>query len=385
MSSAMPLGFIGRCAVLSCVLLAGLSACGGGDGRSAVTQPGTVAYAYVTSTNGTGGPGAVYEFAVRDDGSVAPLAPVSVAAGVEPAAVAVGGGFVYVVNVGDGTISQYVIQADNSLAPMSPAVVQNPGMKTLGVMPSAAVFDVTRSILYVANSGDDTVSQFSIGGDGQLTPLTPATVAAGVTPTSMLTAIAGSGDAIVYVANSGVGVGAGAGAGAGSISQFSTNQDGTLVPLTSTPVAIGGNPVAIAIEPGGAAYVVNNCVGSPCTGAVTQFALAADGELTATGNVATTGTQDAGVSLVVTQAGGITGSNAYVLGNMMGVDTESGALWQFNIASDGVLSPANPAVSVGPTPLAQTLNVDSLYVLAATAALAVPHPVSMGMLFLLAP
>jgi hypothetical protein len=69
----------------------------------------------------------------------------------------------------------------------------------------------------------------------------------------------------------------------------------------------------------------------------------------------------------------------------MGVDTESGALWQFNIASDGVLSPANPAVSVGPTPLAQTLNVDSLYVLAATAALAVPHPVSMGMLFLLAP
>jgi len=61
-----------------------------------------VGFAYVTSTaTSPGGAGSVYEYTVLDDGSVAPLAQGSVAAGIEPAALAHGDGYFYVVNVGD--------------------------------------------------------------------------------------------------------------------------------------------------------------------------------------------------------------------------------------------------------------------------------------------
>jgi hypothetical protein len=88
-------------------------------------------------------------------------------------------GLVCPVRAGDGTVSQYNIQSDNSLAPMNPAAAINPGMKTMGVMPSAAILDPTGSFLYVANSADDTVSQFRIGSDGLLSPLAPAAVSTG--------------------------------------------------------------------------------------------------------------------------------------------------------------------------------------------------------------
>jgi len=389
--------------------LLGASGCGGVAGSpDSIAPPAAVGYAYVAaSPSGAGNPGAVYEYALKTDFSASALAPVSIAAGVQPAAVAVGVNHVYVVNVGDGTVSQYNIQADHTLTPMNPAAVPNPGMKTLGVMPSAAIFDGTRSLLYVANSGDNTLSQFSIGSDGKLSPLTPATVAAGIAPTSMVTGITGSGRANVYVANSGAGVAG----GAGSISQYVINLDGTLEPLAPGSVAIVGNPQAIVMVPG-AAYVVNNC-GSTCTGSVTQFAFGADGELTGAGSTAIAGITD-GISMVLTPSGGNASANAYVLGNLTTAGT--GALSQFGVASDGALTPANPpALNIGSTALAQALNFETLYVLTATAGvggnngsgtvtlntytlgtggspvlaaaatLAVPNPVSMGMFFLVAP
>ncbi len=390
--------------------LLGLCGCGSGAGGMGTrAPPPAVAYAYVSARAAAAATaGAVYEYAVLGDGTFSALAPASIAAGVDPASVVVAQAArnVYVVNVGDGTISQYKIQADNSLAPMNPATVANPGMKTLGILASAAQMDPTESFLYVTNAGDDTVSQFRVGNDGQLTALTPATVAAGATPMSIVAGFGGSGPAYVYVANSGEGVVG----GVGSVSQYSISVDGTLTPLSPASVAVAGSPVAIGLH-ATTAYVMNNCVGSSCTGSITAFAMGADGALTPTGAMITTGGHYDSVSMLLDQ----TGENAYVLSNLMGVDTDSGALWQFGVSSNGALTPAaSPALSLGPSALAQSLIDATLYVLtanmgiggsggtgggvnaytlaagaapalAATTTITAAQPVSMGMVILYAP
>lgn len=358
----MRFGLMRPITVLSFVLLVGVSGCGGGSGTVApppVANP-PVGFAYVTVTaTSAGGAGSVYEYAVLEDGSVSPLPQISVIAGVEPAAIALdqAGRHTYVVNVGDGTISQYDIAADNSLVPMNPPTIINPGMKTLGVMPSAVIFDPTHSFLYVANSGDATLSQFSIGSSGQLTPLTPATAATGTEPVS-IAATAGPGGGHLYVANSGAGVPA----GMGSVSQFSIGIDGTLAPLNPSTALAGSSPVAIAIDqtiaPFGTAFVMSDCEGSLCTGSITPFALGAGGELAATGAEATTGEHYNAVGMVTDQSG----ANAYVLTNLMGVDTNSGALWQFSVGDSGALGMTNQ-VSIGGTALAQAVLIDTLCVL----------------------
>jgi 6-phosphogluconolactonase (cycloisomerase 2 family) len=388
----------------------GLCGCGAGsDGMGTRAPPPAVAYAYVSARPAAAAsPGAVYEYAVLGDGSLSALTPASIAAGLDPAAVAVdqASRYVYVVNVGDGTISQYAIQADNSLAPMNPATVANPGMKTLGINPSAAQLDPSASFLYVTNAADDTVSQFRIGSDGQLTPLTPATVAAGTTPMAIATGFGGGGPAYVYVANSGLGVVG----GTGSVSQYAIGADGTLTPLAPASIALTGSPVAVGIH-ASTAYVMNNCVGSNCTGSITPFAIGADGTLTPTGAPITTGGHYDSISLLVDPGG----EDAYLLSNLMGVDTASGALWQLGVSSNGALTAASaPTLTLAPSALAQSLNDATLYVLtanngtggsggtggsvnaytltagaaptlSAATPLAAAQPVSMGMVILFAP
>lgn len=409
----MHFGLMRLIMALPCAVLVGVSGCGAGSGAVApppVVSP-PVGFAYVTvMATSAGGVGTVYEYAVMDDGSVSPLAQVSVSAGVGPAALALSNRHAYVVNVGDGTVSQYSIEADNSLAPMNPPAVINPGMKTLGVMPSAVIVDPTGNFLYVANSGDDTLSQFSIGVSGQLTPLTPATVSAGTLPVS-ITVAGGPSGGHAYVVNSGAIVPA----AAGSVSQFSIGIDGTLTPLNPATVSASASPVAIAIDQGiapfGTAFVMSDCEGSSCTGSIAQFAVGAGGELTATGVAVTTGGHYDAVSMVMDQSGG----NAYVLTNLMGVDTDNGALWQFGVGKTGALStPNQPTLSIGATALAQSLFVERLCVLtsnvgiggnagsggsincytlgagglptlAASTMLATVRPVSMAMLFVLPP
>lgn len=412
MTSFLSGGFLVRLAVPACIGMAALSACGGGggSGSSMTVQNPTAAYVYVAARgSAAGGAGAVYEYAVKSDHTLSALTQASIDAGVDPAAVAVNGAehSAYVVNVGDGTISQYAIASDATLTAMSPATVANPGMKTLGVAPAAAIVDPTGSFLYVANSQDNTLSQFSIGTGGRLTPLTPATVAAGIQPVSIVASTVTSGPIHIYVLN------AGAAGTAGSISQYTMGLDGTLTPLNPASVPAGTNPVSMTIDQElGTAYVVNDCQGSICAASITQFAFGADGQLAATSETAVTGSHYGAVSVITDSSG----AHAYLLTNLLGVDTLSGALWQFSLGTDGTPNAATPAeLSVGSPALAQTIQNATVYVLtsnsgvasianatggsintytlasdgglasAGTAPIAVDHPVAMGLLILLPP
>jgi hypothetical protein len=345
--------------------LLALSGCGSGQ-SSSITQPtstqpsGRVAYAYVASAGSNpGSAGVIYEYAVMSDYSVSPLPQVSIGAGIDPAAVVLAQGHAYVVNVGDGTISQYDVAADQSLTPMNPATVTNPGMHTLGVAPVAATIDPTGSFLYVTNAADDTVSQFSITGSGQLVPLTPSTVATGVDPVAIVDALVPDSTAAYYVVNSG------APGDTGTVSAYSSGENGALVPLGSDTPAAGTNPTAIAINDVSTnVYVMSNCDGAQCTGSIRQFAVGSDGALTDTGVIATTGSHYDAVGMAISQPG--PNSYAYVLSNATGASTHTGALWQYGVGSTGALTPASPPMlNVGAVAVGQTMQVGLLYVLTA--------------------
>src|SRR5690606_17515647 len=77
-------------------------------------------YAYVANYNGA----SLSQYAIdAATGALSPVAGGSVATEVEPNSVAVhpGGRFVYVTNAGSNTISQFAIGADGALSPLSPA------------------------------------------------------------------------------------------------------------------------------------------------------------------------------------------------------------------------------------------------------------------------
>jgi 6-phosphogluconolactonase (cycloisomerase 2 family) len=408
-SASMKLGG-SRPLLVSAAVLA-LSACGSGDdGAARIMQPSLTTFAYVASAGAdASSAGAIYEYGITGDSSAAPLAQSSIGAGIYPAAVVVYQFHVYVVNVGDGTISQYDVGSDGTLTPMSPATVINSGMHTLGAAPAAATIDPTGSFLYVTNAADDTLSQFSIGGDGRLTALTPSTVATGVRPVSIAMVILADGTPVYYVVNSG------APGETGNVSWYSSGKNGALTPASANPVAAGTNPSAIAINGSPATvYVASNCDGASCTGSIRQFSVGDGGALTESGAIATTGSHYDAVNVVINQDG--TNTYVYVLSNQFGVDSLTGALWEYDVGSTGALTTASPPMlDIGSAAVAQLLELGTLYVLTTNSGvvantsgtggsidfygfgaggvatrigstkIGAPHPVTMGILNLLPP
>jgi 6-phosphogluconolactonase (cycloisomerase 2 family) len=363
-------GGLRRLIGLTLATILALSGCGSGSSGAGSKTYAPGAYAYVTSAGATpGSAGAVYEYAIGSDGSVSPLAQPSIGAGIDPAAVVVvgGGGYVYVVNAGDGSISQYNVASDGTLAAMSPATVTNPGMHTFGVAGAAASLDPTESFLYVANTADNNVAQFSIGSDGQLTALNPGAVATGVGPVS----IAASGSN-VYVVNSA------APGDAGSVIQYAAAVSGTLTPVNSNPVAAGTNPSVLAIDDvSPAAYVLSNCDGTQCLGSIRQFTIGADGALIDAGTVATTGSHYRGAGMSFHQDG--FNDYAYVLTNEMSVDTEGGALWSFQAGASGALIAATPpSLTISGVAVTQIIESGALYVLTTNSGVIANTPATGG-------
>jgi len=372
-----------RSLALAAILAVG--GCGSGHGGAGVSQnkqpypANTSGFVYVASTGPTpGSAGAVYEYAVGADGSLSPLAQPSIAAGVNPSSLVVigNGSYVYVVNAGDGTISQYAVANDATLRPLSPATVTNLGMHTFGITGGAATVDPVGAYLYVVNTADDNIAQFSIGSNGQLIPLVPATVATGVAPVSVIrsSVITSSGVLPFYVLNSG------APGAAGSVTQYIQGSDGTLSPANFAPVAAGTNPSVIAI---GAydtfAYVFSNCDGTQCQGSIRQFSVGTNGALTDTGDIVTTGSHSHGVGMTFEQD--VSGSTGYVLTNMMGVDTDSGSLEFYQTGSTGALVAASPAAQDTPgmaVALVQSFDFGTLYVLSSNSGAVANMPATGG-------
>ena len=343
-------------------LLSGLSACGGSG--SDIGDPGAPSsgYLYIASLDSQNlqMPGAVYQYTVNSDGSLVPMNIASVPTGAAPTAIVsdATGHYVYVLNRGDVTISQYAVGVGGLLSPLSPATVSAAGALALGTGIWSMTTDPSGHFLYAVLSSADTfdpptlVVQFAIGSSGALSPLDRPVVtvrsfgSAGMTidPSGHYAYLPGS------TASSG-----------GQVSQFSIGGDGTLQALT--PAAVTATPGArgVAFAPNDrTVYVLSTCIDTNCDGQVALYTLGANGQLTATGTTLLTGDHIHPAQLIVDSSG----SSAYLLTDLMGIDTNTSGLYQYAISGAGALTPESPAsVQVTSGPLSESSSGSNLYVL----------------------
>lgn len=186
------------------------------------------------------------------------------------------GHYAYVVNAASSDLSQFSVASDGSLMPLVPATVpslgcpsgplsankNSDGSETIYVLSCAtseievysigsgggltsqqviatgllpAGMQISGSNVYVANSGDASVSMFSIQANGNLQALAQPTIAAGLFPETLAADTEGK---FVYVLDMGL----------EKIIPFSIGMDGQLVPSTDTPISSGGYPTQILVR-----------------------------------------------------------------------------------------------------------------------------------------
>ncbi len=345
------------------LVFSSVAACGGAGSNATAPSEQPAAYIYVASADVSGGtmPGAVYQYSIGADGSVAPLSVASVPTGVSPRAVVSdpSGHYVYVANQGDATVSQYAVGADGVLAALSPAVVAIAGPQNAGY---TASIDPSGKFLYVVGSPRDpagpsaSIAQYAIQSGGTLVPLAQAYLSLSVFASGTL-AIDSTGQ-YAYLPGA-------AGAPGGLVSQFSINADGTLSPLTPASVAAPQGTAAVTIAPSGqTAYLMSACTDTACDGQIEAYAIGTNGTLMPTGMVTGVGGHIYPVEMGIDAAG----ANAYVLTNAMGVDTNAGAVYQYAVGSTGALTADMPtSLPVASGAVAETTYGNNLYALSANA------------------
>jgi 6-phosphogluconolactonase (cycloisomerase 2 family) len=202
-----------------------------------------------------------------------------------PSAIAIDptGKYAYATNFGDdipappagaSTITQFTVNGDGTLTLNStPTAVSGSG-------PNAIVFVVISGAeyAYVVNVGDGTVSQYSIGSTGVLTALSPATVTSGtgVATTKPFGLAVNPAGTYLYVAN----------AGENTISQFSISQTTGALTQIGTPVTSGNGVSSVTVDATGK-YVYGT---NRSTNTISQFAISGTGTLTLLATPVTSGT-----------------------------------------------------------------------------------------------
>lgn len=210
-----------------------------------------------------------------------------------------------------------------------------------GTMPDAAVGNVSvvcnskrpTRFMYVANEGKinaggisgASISQYAVGTDGALMPLTPATVTAGVRPIAITVHPSGQ---FVYVGSSN------GTSGGTTFWQFNISASGALTPMSTPSVSTFNATGPMVIDPAGAYLYSSRGLD------LLRYPINADGSL-ATPIVQTLLTNGSLRSLTFDRAG----QHAYSGGED---ERGDGVIYQFSVASDGSLTAMTPAsVEIG--------------------------------------
>ena len=291
---------------------------------------------YAYSTGGCGFAGSspmvtLSPFGIGTNGVLTPLnapPPAALASGTCPTLTSIAtdptGHYLYVTTGGD-TLSQFSIGTAGALTPLSPPTIGTGGDST------SVTIDPSGRFAYVVNSADSTLSQYSLGSDGALTPLSTATIQTGRVPVGVIIDFQ---DRYAYVVNS----------ADNTVSQYLLGAGGVLTPMSVPATSTGSAPVAIAADPTGQyVYAVNSGDNT-----VSQYNIGAGGTLSPLSS-ATVSTGNSPNSLAIDP----TGRYVYVVNESdrtvseYGIGT-SGALTLVNtlvVAGDGALS----SIAVDPT------------------------------------
>jgi DNA-binding beta-propeller fold protein YncE len=241
------------------------------------------------------------------------------------------GGHMYVASRGSNSISAYSIGSGGMLTPLSIPTF------AAGSLPSGIAVRPGGSFLYVTNYDGNTVSAYAIGADGLLTPLSVPAFTAKGGPEGIVITPNGS---FLYVTNQTV----------STVSAFAIGSGGLLTPLRTPAFVTGDHPYAIAVSPNGSFLYV----GSSNDGTISAYAIGADGLLTPL-SVPTFAAGGSPQEIVITP----NGSFLYV------TNQNVNSIAAFAVGSGGLLTPlSTPSFSTGtfPTKIAVTPDGSFLYV-----------------------
>jgi DNA-binding beta-propeller fold protein YncE len=281
-------------------------------------------FVYVTSPSG----GTVFQYGVGFEGTLSPLAPPTVAAGIDTVGVAVSpdGQSVYVTNY-DG-LAQYDVGDDGTLSPKDTPTVAS------GQQPFDIVVSPDNRSVYVANQvgtdfGSDLITLYDVGPGGALFPKrgqASVALAPGQYPTSV--AVSPNGRS-VYVTS----YNPGARGGDGWIYQYDVGLGGVLSPKNPPTVALGATPGAMTVHPAGeSAYV-----GNSDSNTIVQYGVGANGALSP--KASPVGTGDGAFQPAVSPDG----KSLYMANSGDPLRQDPGSVTQYDIdATTGTLSPKRP-------------------------------------------
>lgn len=311
-------------------------------------------FAYAVNFNKFNAPNAsnLSQYVIGANGTLSPLSIPTVATGPNPYSLTTDSSnqFVYVANFNTasattGSVSQFSIGADGSLTPLSTPIIP------AGGGPNGIAANPAAPFVYVANYNSSTVSQYAIGVGGLLTPLTIPTVPTGLDAASIALNPLGT---FAYVANY-----TWPGSSVGSVSQYSVGAlgsaaPGSLAPLTQPTVPAGGLPNEVVVDPSGRFVYVVNSNDSPNGNSISQYTIQSDGSL-APMSPATVATGHEPWSITIDAAA----HNAYVP-NRKGTNATAGTVGtvsHYTIGPTGALALVNTVPVIngatsGPTSLA---------------------------------
>jgi trimeric autotransporter adhesin len=250
-----------------------------GGGPNGIAANPTAPYVYVANYNSSN----VSQYQIGVGGLLSALSTPRVgtgpgASGAASIALTPAGTYAYVANNNYsgtvGSVSQYNVGAAGSAAPGSLTLMTNPTLPA-GAWPNDVVVDPSGRFVYVVNSRDnangDSISQYTIQSDGSLMPMTPATVTTlpGLEPWSITLDATGRN---AYVPNRNHG-------NVGTVSHYTIDASGALTLANS--VAAGTGATSLAIDPSGKfAYVTNRDPLTTAPHTISQYLIAANGDLT---------------------------------------------------------------------------------------------------------
>ena len=284
---------------------------------------------------------------MRSTRALALTTAAAIAALIVPATAAAERG-VYATNAADGTVSAF--DADAATGTLSPVPAAT---KPTGSDPRAVVLTPSGRSLYVADSGDGTISGYAVAADGSLSALPGSPYAAGPGASGLSATTDGR---YLYAAND----------GAGTISGYAIGADGSLASVPGSPFASIPGAHGIASSPS-AKLLYATSESGPVN--LAGYAIGADGSLSPIGAALPAG----GSQLeqpVFRPDGGV----LYV------ADFAGRAVYAYAVAAGGALSPVagSPfAVADGPYgSLAMAPDGGHLYVPAYNGAAIVSYPLA---------
>jgi 6-phosphogluconolactonase (cycloisomerase 2 family) len=191
------------------------------------------------------------------------------------------GSVVYVSCAGSpGTVQAFSVDFSVTPAKLTPL---NGSPYQAGTNPTGLTIDPSGTHLYTANTGDNSISEFSIGSDGTLTEILGSPI--GETFTAPLALLVDPSGKYLFVANE----------GSNNVAAYTIDSGGALTILTNSPFGSGAEPSFLAADPNGK-YLL---VGSQSGAAIQVFTLdPSTGTLTSVGTNSTGSTP---TSIVVTQ------------------------------------------------------------------------------------